>query len=158
MQDISESRTKAVEKPQISEPTNTRVVMVATAIAMKDDRAEKLDAYFKVKGSPFYGKGKNFVEVADKYDLDWTLLPAIANLESQLGKAIPVGSFNPYGWNNGKYRFASWEAANETVANGLRTRYAPTGAITPARIGSRYAESPTWAVRVAKYQSEITKL
>ena len=154
----NDSQATAVGKqPQISKPTNSKNVMVSTVVAKKDDRAERLDSYFGAKGSPFAGKGANFITVADKYDIDWTLLPAIANLESQLGKAVPAYSFNPYGWNNGKYHFGSWENANEVVANGLRTRYAPTGVITPARIGRMYAASPTWATRVARYQFEIAK-
>lgn len=132
--------------------------MVVTIIAAKDNRAERLEQYFAAKNSPFKGKAGNFVEVADKYDIDWTLLPAIANLESQLGKQVPAYSNNPYGWNNGKYQFASWENANEVVAKALRTRYAPTGQITPFRIGKMYAASPTWAERVAKYQIEISRL
>ena len=129
--------------------------MVATVVATKDNRAERLEQYFAANASPFVGKGENFVSVADKYDIDWTLLPAIAKLESQLGKQIPAFSYNPYGWNNGPFRFGICETALEIVANGLRTRYAPTGVITPARIGRMYAASPTWAVRVTKYQLEI---
>ena len=148
--------TQADTKPQISIPSKPQYVMVATVVATKDNRAERLENYFAAKTSPFAGKAENFVAVADKYDIDWTLLPAIANLESQLGEQVPAFSYNPYGWNNGNYRFGSWEAANEIVANGLRTRYAPTGIITPSRIGRMYAASPTWAVRVAKYQLEIS--
>lgn len=130
-------------------------VMVVAVVAAKDNRAEKLAAYFEAKGSPFTPYSKNFVAVADKYDLDWTLLPAIANLESQLGIQIPGNSYNPYGWNNGKFYFQSWADANEIVANALRTRYAPTGEVTSFRIGKMYAASPTWATRVAKNQLEI---
>ena len=147
---------EAVTKPQISIPSKPQYVMVATVVATKDNRAERLESYFAANSSPFVGKAENFVAVADKYDIDWTLLPAIAKLESQLGKQIPAFSFNPYGWNNGNYRFGNWENANEVVANGLRTRYAPTGEITPARIGRMYAASPTWTLRVAKYQLEIS--
>ena len=148
--------TEAVAQPEISTASKPQYVMVATVVATKDNRAERLEKYFAANSSPFVGKAENFITVADKYDLDWTLLPAIAKLESQLGKQVPAFSFNPYGWNNGKYRFANWETANEIVANGLRTRYAPTGTITPFRIGRMYAASPTWAVRVAKYQLEIS--
>jgi len=133
-------------------------VMQVNIVAQKDNRAEKLKAYFAKNRSPFTPYATNFVQVADKYDLDWTLLPAIAKLESQLGIRIPAGSYNPYGWNNGKYFFKSFENANEVVANGIRTRYAPTGKVTAARIGKKYAASPTWASRVSRYQIEISKL
>lgn len=145
----------AVETPQISTNQTPKNVMVVSVVAKKDDRAERLNAYFAAKGSPFAGKGENFVQVADKYDIDWTLLPAIANLESQLGKAVPAYSFNPYGWNNGKYSFGSWENANEIVASSLRSRYVPVGAVTAFKIGPTYAANPNWASRVSKYQREI---
>ncbi len=153
----SQNQTKAVKAPQaLATKTPVADVMVVDVVAAKDNRADRLQAYFAAKNSPFTPYAQNFIDVADKYDLDWTLLPAIANVESQLGKQIPGGSFNPYGWNNGNYRFLSWENANEVVANGLRTRYAPTGLVTPYRIGRMYAASPTWAVRVAKYQLELS--
>ncbi len=142
-------------RPQISTTPIKQNVMVVSVVAKKDNRAERLNKYFATNGSPFTGKGKNFVEIADKYDMDWTLLPAIANLESQLGKYIPAGSFNPYGWNNGKYRFGSWENANEVVANALRTRYVPVGKISPYKIGPTYAANPNWAARVSSYQREL---
>ena len=148
--------TQAVETPAaLGTQTQNPDVIVIDVVAAKDDRVDRLAKYFAAKASPFTPYAPNFIEVADRYDLDWTLLPAIANLESQLGKMIPAGSFNPYGWNNGNFKFGSWENANETVANGLRTRYAPSGEITPFRIGKMYAASHTWAVRVAKYQADI---
>jgi hypothetical protein len=151
-------KTSAVATPQTFATQKPVAVdaIVLSVVAAKDNRAEKLAAYFAANSSPFAPYAENFITVADKYDLDWTLLPAIANLESQLGKQVPGNSFNPYGWNNGKFNFGSWENANEIVANGLRTRYAPTGEVTPFRIGNMYAESPTWAVRVAKYQLIIS--
>lgn len=152
----SQKQNQTVEIPQASaNKTPSTDVLLSTIVEAKDSRADSLTAYFAAKGSPFTPYAQNFIEVADRYELDWTLLPAIANLESQLGKQIPGGSFNPYGWNNGAFRFVSWENANEVVASGLRSRYAPTGEVTPFRIGKMYAASPTWAVRVAKYQAEI---
>ena len=130
-------------------------VIVVSIVAKEDDRAQRLERYFQAKASPFSGQTANFIAIADKYDIDWTLLPAIAYLESQLGKQVPACSYNPYGWNNGRMKFKSWIDATETVAQGIRARYAPTGEVTAYRIGRKYAESPTWAVRVTKYQAEI---
>lgn len=154
---INSQPQEAVNSPRISQSETKPNAMVITVVAKKDNRAERLDRYFAANNSPFVGKGSNFVEIADKYDIDYTLLPAIAKLESQLGRALPAGSYNPYGWGGGRIRFSSFENANEVVANGLRTRYAPTGVITPARIGRTYAENPTWAARVSRYQFEISR-
>jgi len=154
---ISKSKNKAEQvKPWQAKitlvPKNTIVEQI---IAKEDDRVERLERYFQAKNSPFSGNAASFVAIADKYQLDWTLLPAIANLESQLGKLVLANSYNPYGWNNGKMKFISWVEATETVASGIRSRYAPTGEVTAYRIGGFYAESPTWAARVTKFQAEI---
>lgn len=151
-------KSSAEKTPQSFATQKSQIDTISISIiAAKDNRAGRLAAYFAKKKSPFKPYAQNFIDVADKYNLDWTLLPAIANLESQLGLQMPAGSYNPYGWNNGKYRFSSFQNANEIVAKGIRTRYAPTGAVTPFRIGKMYAASPTWAVRVARYQAEINK-
>lgn len=148
-------QAETVQVPSITAQTQQKNVMVASVVAKKDDRAERLEKYFRINNSPFASYSVNFIEVADKYDLDWTLLPAIANLESQLGKQIPAYSYNSYGWNNGNYRFQSWSDANDQVALGLRTRYVPVGEVTAYRIGRMYAANPNWAARVTKYQNII---
>lgn len=153
---ISKSQKEAdvVSQPSVESPKPTNT-MVASIIAKADDRAARLEKYFQANTSPFSGSADDFVAIADKYELDWTLLPAIAKLESQLGQQVPAYSYNPYGWNNGRMRFRGWIEATETVASGLRSRYAPTGEVTAYRIGRMYAESPTWASRVTRYQTEI---
>lgn len=143
--------TVATYQPLIADESTT----VASVVAKPDDRAERLRKYLESKRSPMASSAEALVEIADKYDLDWTLLPAIAGLESQYGLYVPVNSYNPYGWNNGRMNFVSWAAASETVAHGIRTRYEPTGEVTAWKIGSRYAASKTWAVRVVKFQAQI---
>ena len=134
---------------------NPPMVFKAKVIAKNDDRAKILAKFLKRQGSPMAKDAPELVRIADKYSFDWKLLPAIAALESQYGKMVPAGSFNPYGWNNGSAYFKSWVSASESVAEGIRIRYAPDGAVTPWRIGPSYAESPTWAARVDSYMSLI---
>jgi hypothetical protein len=141
--------------PAFQTSTANESTTVDLVVAKQDDRAERLQKFLLWKGSPMASSAKALVEIADKYDLDWTLLPAIAGLESQYGLYVPYNSYNPYGWNNGRMGFVSWAAASETVAAGIRTRYEPTGEVTAWNIGSRYAESKTWAVRVARNQAQI---
>jgi len=161
---ISKNETKAKSadvstlETKIQTPINTdQNVIVDAVVAKEDDRAEKLAAYFATKNSPFVGVARDFIAIADKYSIDWTLLPAIAGLESSFGLHVPAYSYNPYGWNNGKYSFKSWSQATEVVASALRTRYVPVGEITAFRIGPTYAASPTWAERVSAYQREINR-
>lgn len=155
---FGQATAQVASAPNVSQTSvQEKNVMVVSVVAKKDDRAKRLGAYLLSVGSPMAADAESLVKIADSYDLDWTLLPAIAGLESQYGKMVPAGSYNPYGWDNGRMNFKSWSDASETVAAGIRIRYQPTGIVTPWDIGSRYAASPTWAVRVTKNQSIINQ-
>ena len=123
----------------LDEPIRETVVDTEQA-QETDNRGEALDALFAVYDSRWEDLGKEFVEVADNYDLDWRLLPAIAGTESSFGKNTPsCAPRNPFGWTSttspcGYYRFNSWEDAIETVAQKIAhgkayTRYQQTGEI-----------------------------
>ena len=126
-----------------------------TIKAQKDKRALRLAKFFRAKKSPFTPYAADFVKIADKYDLDWRLLPAISYLESQAGLLVPTGSYNPYGWNNGNFRFKSWVAATNYVAREIVARWSYLGEIDPWKIGKFYAASPTWSSRVSLYMAQI---
>ncbi|MCL5411339.1 MAG: glucosaminidase domain-containing protein [Patescibacteria group bacterium] len=122
-----------------------------------ENRVLKLEKYLNSRNSPMANSAADFVEIADKYNLDWKLLPAIAGVESGYGVATP-GNFNPFGWNNALTGFANWRESIETVASGLRTNYIREGEITPSKIGPKYAPpSPFWASRVERFMAEIDK-
>ncbi len=131
--------------------------IVVTIKAQTDNRADRLQRFLVSQKSPLAPYAVEFVKIADKNGLDWKFLPSIAGVESTFGLAVPAGSYNPYGWNNGKTRFSGWVNATEIVATGIRTGYAPTGVVTPQRIGSRYAAAKTWAVRVVKNMQKIAQ-
>lgn len=88
--------------------------------AEKKDKAESIDLYFKSRGMPLFGTGMKMVEEAEKNNIDWRLLPAIAVRESTGGKydCIKV-DFNPFGWGSCKIGFSSNEEAIEVVARNL---------------------------------------
>lgn len=82
-----------------------------------DERAKNIDEYFAKNNLPLAGYGETFVEVADKYDLDYRLLPAIAMRESTGGKhACPYGNgANVFGWHSCKTKFNSYEESIDKV-------------------------------------------
>jgi len=90
-------------------------------ISVDDARAEKaalIDTYFKDRSMPLEGTGMTFVLVAEKYGLDWRLLPAIGVRESSGGKAA-CGN-NPFGWGSCKlHNFKSYEDAIESLGRNL---------------------------------------
>jgi flagellum-specific peptidoglycan hydrolase FlgJ len=53
------------------------------------------------------------VEAADRYDLDWRLLPSISYVESTGGKSAPNN--NLFGWDSGRAQFASPAASIHEV-------------------------------------------
>lgn len=92
----------------------------------KSQRAYQLKDYLKKQNSTLADSAEAFMEAADKNDLDWRLLPAIAGVESTFGKSMPKNSYNPFGWGiygNQVRRFGSFQEAIEVVANGLAEKY-----------------------------------
>lgn len=126
-----------------------------------DSRVRILEEYLKQYNSPLVSQAKTFVEIADKYNLDWKLVAAISGVESTFGKQIPYQSFNGWGWGiygDNMIRFSSWEEGIETVSEGLRNRYINKwGAQDVYSIGRFYAASPTWAQRVTYFMNSIDK-
>lgn len=128
----------------------------------RDNRAKVLKTYLKKYNSPLADYSDVFIQEADKNDIDWKLVTAISGVESTYGKAIPVNSYN--GWGFGIYgnhvlRFGSWEEGIATVSHSLRHDYMNKyGAKDVYEIGSIYAASPTWASRVSYNMSQIQEL
>jgi len=100
-QTMSKSQDKAVE----------------TSVSINIERAEKIDAYFAQRGMPLEGYGEKMVAEAEKNNLDWRLVPAIAIKESTGGKF--ACGYNPFGWGSCKIKFESWDTAIETIAHNL---------------------------------------
>lgn len=89
----------------------------AKALAEKKEQAKNIDAYFAKMNLPLAGYGEAFVESADKYDLDYRLLPAIAMRESTGGKhACWNDDDNVFGWHSCKTTFNTQEEAIDKVA------------------------------------------
>ena len=88
-----------------------------TYIALEQEHADKIDAYFAKRGMPLEGHGLKMVVEAEKNNLDWRLLPAIAVKESTGGKFACYN--NPFGWGSCKIKFGNFSQAIETVAKNL---------------------------------------
>lgn len=85
---------------------------------LRKEKAEAIDTYFKERSMPLEGTGMTFVLVAEKYGLDWRLLPAIGVRESSGGKA--ACGHNPFGWGSCKlHNFGSYEQAIEALGKNL---------------------------------------
>lgn len=71
----------------------------------EDPRASALKSFFKAQQCPAQHYTEEFLDAADRYDLDWRLLPSIAYVESTGGKA--ARNNNLFGWDSGRAQFSS---------------------------------------------------
>ncbi len=83
-------------------------------------KADAIDAYFLAHNMPLAGTGLKMVQEAEKNDLDYRLIPAIAVRESTGGRHACVKvKNNPFGWGSCKIGFKSYGEAIETLARNL---------------------------------------
>jgi hypothetical protein len=114
-------------------------------------------ARYKSALTPFAGE---IVAKADKYGIDYRLIPAIAMQESTLCKNAPKNSHNCWGfgmYNRKVLRFDSFPDAIDTVSKTLATKYIAIGLETPEQIMSKYnpVSKGTWAIGVAGYMERL---
>lgn len=126
----------------------------------KDPRIAYLKSFMRKYESDLYDHAEFIVTTADKYGIDYRLVPAIAMQESGLCKVIPNGSHNCWGWGiygNKVTRFASYPEAIETVSKGLKENYVDKGLTTPDLIMQKYTPSSngSWARGVTFFLDRI---
>jgi hypothetical protein len=128
-------------------------------VPTNDYRVVALENFLNKYDSPLAPYAAYFIETADKYELDWRLVPAITGVESTFGKRIPYNSYNAYGWANGAYSFESWNESINVVTKTLREKYIDKGATTINEISRIYAPpSSTWAGKVKFFMKKIDPL
>jgi len=103
---------------------------------------------------------QELVDASDIHGLDYRLLTAIAQQESNLCKIIPPGSHNCWGWgihSEGTLMFDTFDEAIFTVAQGLKEEYLDKGYTTPEEIMEKYTplSQGSWAYGVNKFMSEL---
>lgn len=125
-----------------------------------DARAALVDNFFARYRSPMTGLGPDIISAADRNQIPFGLVPAIAQCEGNLGKIMPENSFNPYGY--GIYgdkvtRFTSWQDGIEAISRTLRTDYFDLGLDTPDKIMTKYTPSSngSWSFCVQKFMEEL---
>jgi len=107
----------------------------------REEKIQALRDFFEKQRSPLAENAETFVNVAEKYDIDYRLLPAIACMESSCGKRLIPNSYNPFGWGiygkNAIY-FKSYDEAIEVVGKGISEKYVSKGLDTPEKMAPVY--------------------
>ncbi len=115
--------------------------VLGESIGAINGKTELLRQYLEWQGSPMVDSAGTFIEVAEKYDLPWTLLPSICGKESTFGKQVPYESYNCFGWGvygSNVIKFKSWDDGIDTVGKGLREKYFDKGIDTVDEIEYSY--------------------
>lgn len=147
-------------KPQFQAlPSQKNVSSVS--VGQQDARVQALDAFFAQYKSPLQGHAKTIVDEADKNNIDYRLLPAIAMQESTLCKRIIKNSYNCWGFGiyGGKVkRFDNYDHAIQVITSTLAKKYIQKGYVNPEDIVQKYTPSDTgkWATVVSHMMQKIT--
>lgn len=125
-----------------------------------DARGQILKNYLSTYNSPLLPFANYIVDRADAYGIDFRLITAIAQQESNLCKVIPNNSFNCWGWgihSKGTLGFTSFTEGIDVVSKGLKTEYIDKGYVTPEQIMSKYTplSNGSWAYGVNKFLLEM---
>lgn len=144
-------------------PENGSVKGMETSLATADARAQIVANFLERYDSPlkpYDHFGEVFVDIADRYNFDFRLLPAIAMQESNLCKRIPEGSYNCLGFgihSRGTLAFPDFESNFERAGRELKANYIDEGRTTPETIMAKYTPSSngSWAESVNQWMAEM---
>jgi hypothetical protein len=148
----------------VAASTSTSQVL-GTQINSADARILLLEQFLREHNSPLTPYASTFVEEADRNNIDFRLVVAIAMCESNLGKHIPKDSYNAWGiavytGQNSGANFANWEQAISWVSRYMKERYLDRGHDTLRKIGAIYAPPSvntghSWSRCVEEFQTGI---
>jgi len=129
-------------------------------IISQDARLAAVKSFFKRYNSDLLPYAKDVIASADKYNLDFRLVPAIAMQESGGCKHAPTDSHNCWGF--GIYakkvtKFDNYTQAIDTVTKTLAEQYKQNGLETPEQIMTRYTpgSNGSWARGVNQFMNQL---
>ncbi len=134
--------------------------IIQNTIVEEDSKTEIVRQFFARYSSPLEPYAPDIVAAANRYDIDFRLLPAIALQESILCERVPADSHNCWGWGiyGGKVtKFSNYPQAIETITKTLSTKYRDKGLVTPFEIAKLYNPNNTnnWAENVTKVMNNL---
>jgi hypothetical protein len=134
--------------------------VLGDSIISKDARIEIVRQFFAKYKSPLEPFASNIIEEADKHNIDYRFLPAIAMQESNLCQKIIPNTYNCWGF--GIYgtkvtSFDNYAEAIETITRTLAKNYVAGGLNTPEAIMKKYTPSSngSWAHGVGYFMDQL---
>ena len=137
----------------------------SVAVAKEDARPEILRQFLAKHQSPLEAYADLIVTKSDEKQIDFRLITAIGMCESNLGKHMPDGSYNAFGYaiytgQASGAEFKNWEHSIDTMASYLADKFYSQGLTTPEQIGPIYAPPSvdtgnSWAKCVRMFMNEL---
>jgi hypothetical protein len=133
-------------------------------IYSRDSRAQRINEVMREYNCPMEGLGEIFVAEADKNDIPWWFVAAIAFQESSCGKNMPSldgqNSFNSWGWGvygDNIHVFDNWVRGIETVSAYLSEMFFSKGITEPCDIMKTYTppSQGSWCEGVNYFGSQF---
>lgn len=118
-----------------------------------DGRLKALREYFKKLNCPAFHYAHEFLAVADRYSLDWRLLPSISVVESAGGKS--TRNNNLFGWDSGKAKFATLADSIHMVGKRLAHSRLYKGRTLDEKLAIYNPKRPEYAARVKSVMRQI---
>ncbi len=149
---------------KIEEGDNQKVLGIKSIVETGDARVEIITRFldnYRSPMTPHSYYGQFLVDLADEYQLDFRLLPAIAMKESGLCKNThSEAPHNCLGFgihSGGTLDFTNYEAGFERAAKELRAYYIEEGRTTVAEIAEKYngGDYLDWADAVNQFMTEM---
>jgi len=134
--------------------------VVQGRVTGEDARVEIVRQFFHKYNSELEPYAQDVIIAADKYGLDYRLIPAIGMQESNLCKKAPKESNNCWGFGiYGKKvtRFNTYADAIDTITKTLAHDYKANGFETPEEIMKKYTPSSngSWADSVSHFMAQL---
>jgi hypothetical protein len=163
---LSENELTASVLADNTLPINTMGTgkVLASSIEGADGRVVLLEAF--MKNTPMAPFAETIVREADRLNIDYRIVPAIAMCESNLGKRIPSSdSYNAWGiavytGTNSGAKFKNWDEAITWVSEYIHKKYIQNNLIDIKDIGAIYAppsveKGHSWANCVEGFMRSI---
>lgn len=98
---------------------------------------------------------KDYLNAADKYQLEYRLLPSISVIESGCGRAYPPATNNIFGWASARSGFPSIPASIDFIAERLANGKYYKGKTLDGKLKSYNSENPAYIGTVKQLMNEM---